>query len=338
MRRKWLLVIPLILIGVYFLGPHPARPVYNMALPAVPGESSALTTYINKKESMHRLKPDNQARIIWFNDSLKQKTEYAIVYLHGFSASQAEGEPVHRNIAKKYGCNLFLSRLAEHGIDTVDALANLKADEYWESAKEALVIGQQIGKKVILMGTSTGGTFALMLAAHYPDVHAIILLSPNIAINNPGAPLLNNPWGFQIASLVLPDKHVHSKDQREIFRQYWNSEYSVKAAIELEELLETSMNEATFKKVHQPVLNLYYYKDAVQQDSVVKVSAMKTMMQQLGTPERLKRSIAFPKAGTHVIGSYIRSGDVEGVQQAIDRFMSEILHLKPNTAGTGNRP
>ena len=46
---------------------------------------------------------------------------------------------------------------AEHGIDTVDALINLTADEYWESAKQALAIGKQLGKKVILMGTSTGG-------------------------------------------------------------------------------------------------------------------------------------------------------------------------------------
>ena len=42
------------------------------------------------------------------NDSLKEKTEYAVVYLHGFSASQEEGDPVHYDFAKKFGCNLFL--------------------------------------------------------------------------------------------------------------------------------------------------------------------------------------------------------------------------------------
>lgn len=329
MRRKWLFGLPVILILTYFLGPHPSTPSYNIELPNVPQDATGLNNFINGRESSHRLKPDNQARIVWYNDSLKQKTEYAIVYLHGFSASQAEGDPVHRNIARKFGCNLYLSRLAEHGIDTSESLANLTAENYWESAKEALAIGKQIGNKVILMGTSTGGTFALLLAAKFPDVNSLVLMSPNIAINDPNAWLLNNPWGIQIARAVLHSDYVQSKDNRDIYKQYWNSKYRIEAATQLEELLETSMTEDIFKQVHQPVLNLYYYKDEVHQDSVVKVSAMKLMMQQLGTPANLKRSIALPNTGNHVIGSYIKSRDVESVQREIKRFMTEILHIPP---------
>lgn len=325
MRRKWLLAIPLILVVAYLLGPKPVTPTYNNNLPNVPSEEVSLENYIRSIESLHKLKPDNEARIIWSNDSLKQKTEYAIVYLPGFSASQAEGEPVHRNIARKFGCNLFLARLAEHGIDTTEALANLTAEKYWESAKEAFAIGKRLGKKVILMGTSTGGTFALMLAARFPEAHSLILLSPNIAINDPFAFLLNNPWGLQIAHTVLHSNYVTSKDQRAINKQYWNAAYRVEAAVQLEELLETSMNRETFKNVKQPVLTMYYYKDKIQQDSVVKVSAIKTMLEQLGTPVNLKRSIAIPSAGTHVLGSYIRSKDVETVQHEIEKFMKEVL-------------
>jgi esterase/lipase len=329
MRRIWLFAIPIVLVTGYFLGPHPQHPVYNTRLPAIPAESGALARYVEERESTHRLKPDNQARIIWFNDSLKQQTEYAFVYLHGFSASQAEGEPIHRNIARKYGCNLFLSRLAEHGVDTSEALANLTADKYWESAKEAFAIGKQIGKKVILMGTSTGGTLALKLAAQYPEVHALVLLSPNIAIDDSRAFLLNNPWGFHILRLALHDDYVRSKDERDIYKQYWNSKYHLKAAIELQELIETSMTEATFKKVHQPVVTLFYYKDDIRRDSVVKVSAMKTMFEQLGTPAGQKQWVAEPEAGSHVIGSYIKSHDLEGVQKDIERFITGVLGLQP---------
>ena len=50
------------------------------------------------------------------------------------------------------------------------------------------------------MGTSTGGTQALQLAAAYPnDVAALILMSPNIEINDPNAWILNNHWGLQLA-------------------------------------------------------------------------------------------------------------------------------------------
>ena len=43
---------------------------------------------------MKGIKPDNQARIIWADSSKKEKTKIAFLYLHGFSASQAEGDPV----------------------------------------------------------------------------------------------------------------------------------------------------------------------------------------------------------------------------------------------------
>src|SRR5580692_11584241 len=131
-RRKWrwLLVIPFLLILVYLLGPRPSRPVYSTDMPTVPPDPAALDSYIASMESQHHLKEDNQARIIWA-DSTRKKTPYVIVYLHGFSASQGEGDPTDIDIARKYGCNLYLSRLAEHGIDTPEAMINLTADEYW---------------------------------------------------------------------------------------------------------------------------------------------------------------------------------------------------------------
>jgi hypothetical protein len=97
--------------------------------------------------------------------------------------------------------------------------------------------------------------------------------------------------------------------------------------VALEELLETTMKESTFKKVTQPTELLYYYKNEIQQDSVVKVSAMLTMFDQLGTPPELKRKQAMPNTGNHVIGSYIRSHDVEGVQEQIEKFMREVLKM-----------
>lgn len=326
-KKKWALLIPVVLIVAYTAGPNPSTPVYTKDLPAVPAEPLALTQYIQQREAAHRLKPDNEARIIWANDSLKTKTEYALVYLHGFTASQAEGDPVHRNIAKKFGCNLYLSRLAEHGIDTTEPMINLTAENYWASAKEALAIGRQLGNKVILVGCSTGGTLALKLAADYPEIASLVLLSPNIEINDPNAWLLNNPWGLQIARMVTGSKYLDSKDTRDIYRKYWTYHYRIEAAVALEELLETTMNKETFKQVTQPVLLLYYYKDKVHQDSTVKVSAMQDMFKALGTPEGKKRKVAMPEAGDHVIGSYIRSKDVEGVEREVEKFMRETLGL-----------
>lgn len=334
MRKKWfrwLLLILVVLYVIYLLGPSPSTPVYSAAMPAVPTAPAALENYIREGEAKHKLKPDNEARIVWANDSSKAKTEYAIVYLHGFSASQGEGDPVHRWAARRYGCNLYLSRLAEHGIDTVDAMVNLTADEYWESAKQALTIGEQLGKKVILMGTSTGGSLALQLAAAYPDkVAALILMSPNIAINDPNAWIVNNHWGLQVAHMVTGSPYIISKeDYGPLYRQYWYPKYRSEAVVALEEYLETAMVRKTFEKVTQPVEMLYYYKDETHQDSTVKVSAALKMYDELGTPDSLKYREAIPEARTHVLSSGLRCHDIEGVKAGVDHFMGSILHLKP---------
>lgn len=330
MRKiKWVLIIVAILAIAYFLGPHPSTPVYAVAMPNVPAEPAALVNYIQQQEAAHAVKPDNEARVVWANDSLKNKTEYSLVYLHGFTASQGEGDPVHRDLAKKFGCNLYLSRLAEHGIDTTEPMANLTSDNLWESAKQALAIGKQLGNKVILVGTSTGGTLALKLAAEYPDIYALILMSPNIAINDPTAWILNNPWGLQIARKVTGSNYLDSEDKRPEFRKYWTYHYRIEAAVNLEELVETTMKKETFERVKQPTLTLYYYKDEVHQDSTVKVSAIKEMFSQLGTPADKKREKAMPNTGNHVIGSWIRSHDVPGVEKEAELFLTEVLGIKP---------
>lgn len=328
---KWLKgLIALIAVAgiIYLLGPHPATPKYETAMPVVP-EANLLENYIVANEAIHKIKPDNEARIVWANDSLKEKTAYAIVYLHGFSASQGEGDPVHRNIAKQYGCNLYLSRLAEHGIDTSEQLMNLTADNYWKSAQQALAIGRQLGNKVILMGTSTGGTQALQLAATYPgEVSALVLYSPNIAIFDPLARLVNNPWGLQLARFVKGSNYIVSDDDRAINKKYWNKPYRLEATVELEEMLETSMNKETFGKIKQPTLLLYYYKDEIHQDSVVSVTAMKKMFSDLGTTAANKRAIPLPNTGNHVIASPIKSNDVQSVEKETRRFLEEVLHLQ----------
>lgn len=316
----------ILLAIVYFLGPNPATPAYKKDLVAVPANPVLLEEFVEAGEKAHRLKPGNNAEIVWY-DSLKTKTKYAIVYLHGFSASREEGNPVHLDIAKKFGCNLYLSRLSQHGIDTADALVNLTADNLWESAKQALAIGKQLGDSVILMGTSTGGSLALQLAADYPnDVAALVLLSPNIAINDPNAWLINNPWGLQIARLVVGSDYNTAKHNTPLFKQYWNYEYRLEAAAQLEEYLETAMTKETFSHIHQPVLALYYYKDDKHQDPVVKVSAIQQMMTELGTPVTQKAEKAIPGAGNHVLGSYILSKDIPAVKSEISKFLSAIIH------------
>lgn len=332
---KKLIRIPIILLAplivAYIAGPKFPKPELSSKLPVLQIETADLETYLKDKEADLNLKPDNESRIIWNNDSLKNKTPYCLLYLHGFSASWYEGEPVHRNFANRYGMNFYAPLLASHGMDTTEALVDMTPERLYESAKEALVVAQLLGEKVILMGTSTGGTLALKLAAEFPELmEGLILLSPNIAINNPAAFLLSKPWGLQIARGVYKGNYrVSDNDTLPNECLYWNCTYRLEAIVYLQQLVDATMTEETFAQVKEPVFLAYYYKDEDHQDPTVKVDAMLKMYDQLGTPNSQKQKQAFPQAGAHVIGSQLKSGAWQEVETASFQFAEEKLGLIP---------
>jgi len=323
-------VVILLAAVVYLAGPKPETPVYVTALPALPDNPVQLETFIQNKEATLPVKTDNEARIIWADSTHKEQTEYAVVYLHGFTASQGEGEPTHRNFAKAFGCNLYLARLAGHGLKGKDAMLEFTPENLWTSALEAYAIGKKLGKKVILMGTSTGAALAIKLAANYPEIKGIILYSPNIEINNGSAWLTNKPWGLQLVRKVMGGMYSKkSNDTDPKVLQYWYNQYRLEAVPQLQEFMETSNTKETYAKVKQPVLMLYYYKDAAHQDATVKVDAMLKMFDELGTSDAFKRKVAIPNAGNHVIASPLLSKDVPAVERETLSFATGILGMTP---------
>jgi hypothetical protein len=156
----------------------------------------------------------------------------------------------------------------------------------------------------------------------------MINMSPNIAVNDPSAWLLNNPWGLQIARKILGSdyQNIPYDSARQI---YWNGKYRLESLVQLEEIIEDKMTQSTFEKVTCPSLTLHYYKNEQEQDKTVKVSAMLEMNEQLGTPDSLKAAVAVPNAGFHVMGSYLVSKDLETVSAEAKKFAIEKLGMKP---------
>jgi len=329
-KLRYYIIIPVVIAAIYLSGPQPDPGEVNPEIPDIRFMGADLENYISERESgIENLKFDNQARIVWYNDSLKNPTEYVLVYLHGFSASQGEGIPIHVNFARRYGCNVYLSRLYDHGINEKEALVDMTPEKLVRSAAEAVAIGKKLGEKVILMSTSTGGTLSIYLAANHPDIHALILYSPNIKINNPAAAILSYPWGLQIGRLVTGSKYSTSKPESFEDSLYWTNSYRLEGAVYLQQLLDITMKRSTFRKVNQPVFLAYYYKNEEQQDQTVRVDAMLKMYGHLGTADSLRESKAFPEAGEHVIACEFKSKDWEGVQQATFRFAENSLRMVP---------
>jgi len=318
-----------ILVAVYFMGPHPDAPrlVAEPNWTAIPDSAKEIALFIQAKEAENKeLKPNNEAKII-FADSLNpQKTKYVFLYVHGFSASQMEGDPVHREVAKAFKGNLVLARVAGHGEKTSDlTLGNVNADDFYTSVENYLAVAKKLGQEVIVMGTSFGGAMSVYLASKHPEIKALILYGPCIAVADPNAVLLDNPWGLQLARLIKKGDYNEIPVKNPLHDQYWNLHYRLEAIVAMQNFLTHAMNKEVFEAVKCPLLLTYYYKDEEHQDNVVSVKAMKEMFPLIGTDPKDKKDIAFPEAGNHVITSPILANHVELPARASIDFLKAYL-------------
>lgn len=313
-----------VLFGLFIIGPEVETPDLEKPLPEIEHKLSELKDWVSSKESSFKnIKPDNASKIIFY-DSIPQKTTYSVLYLHGFSASTGEGNPVHQNIAKALKANLYLPRLSDHGLIEDEPLLYFTAQRYLDSAKEALAVAKKLGEKVIVVSCSTGGTLSLILGDD-PQIAALLLFAPNVEIYNPDAKFLTLPWGLYIARAVSGGKYHVMDKITEQKMNYWTTRYRLESTIHLQKLVETGMRPEIFEKITSPVFMGYYYKNEQEKDKVVSVPAMLKMFDQLGTPENKKQKISFPDAGDHVIISHLTTPNHPQVESAALNFLVEKL-------------
>ncbi len=165
---------------------------------------------VQAEAGVPQLRAGAAKRVIWAG-APEQRAPWAVVYVHGFSASLEEIRPVPDNVAKALGANLFLTRLSGHGRDG-PAMAEARLEHWMRDMAEALAIGARIGERVLVISTSTGGTLTA-LALHEAMGSVItgaVFVSPNFRVNNPRSGLLSlrgarlwlpllarKPWGFE---------------------------------------------------------------------------------------------------------------------------------------------
>lgn len=323
-----IIFVLVVLVFIAFLaGPRSSYEPVDARMPSFKMNIAQLDQFIAQQEAkIPNIKEDNQGRIYW-NDSVPKRTAYSLVYLHGFSASQEEGDPVHRQIAHRYGMNLYIPRLEGHGLDTKESFGDLNPKNYMDSAKEALAIGQILGEKVVVMSCSTGSTLAIYLAAEHPElVSSLILYSPNIDLFDPKSSMLTGPWGQEILTkLNGGDYRFNAYDS--LSAQYWNNEYKVTGLIAVKDLINQTMTKETFTKIKQPVFLGCYYKDDEHQDHAVSVKAMDNFFQSISTPAEQKKMIKFPDVSGHVFVSYVKSKDYLVAIDSTTAWIDKVLQL-----------
>lgn len=327
---KLLAICIAILAILFFMGDAPDFEEVTNDLPDFKIPIGELESYIEQKDNkVLDLKPGNESTIVWADENEKSKTEYVVLYLHGFSASHEEGNPLHTDIAKRYGYNLYLPRLHDHGRSSIESFINLTPKDYMDSAIDALNVAKQLGNKVILMGCSTGATLGAYLAAHHKDdIAALLFYSPNIDLEDPNSRFITWPWGLKLLRKMTGGNY-HNVNYNNEGKKYWNEKYRLEGIIALKALINQTMTLPTFQKIEQPLFMASYYKNDEERDKVVSYTAMQNFFSNVATKPNQKEWIKYPDANNHVFISHLNSFDVQRVVDDTAAFLEAQLQLQP---------
>jgi pimeloyl-ACP methyl ester carboxylesterase len=284
MLRKiaWTFVALILAATVVFaLGPRTPVDTTITFDPATIG--SDLDAYLAAEEAkVPGIRDGLQKEIIWAFPQSKAKTPYAVVYVHGFSASKGEVRPLPDMVASALGANLFYTRLTGHG-QGGEAMASASVNAWVNDFAEALAIGRTIGEKVILISTSTGGGLVTLGAVQphlYDNVSHVVLISPNYGVQAGGSFLLTMPWAKQLAELVA-GKERSWEPVNEAHAKYWTTRYPTQALLPMAELTKLASNTVVEKAT---VPALFIISD---NDKVVRPDITRLMEARWGGPHRL---------------------------------------------------
>lgn len=263
--RRVLIILTVSILALPFAALVTApRELQNSVTPVIPGND--LELWLEQREAaVHRrtpLVPNTEKRILWKNPDDHSKTDFAVVYIHGFSATRQEIAPVPEIVASRLGANLFETRLAGHGLQSV-ALAGVSAEDWLADAAEALAVGAAIGKRIVIIATSTGATLTLAMSGSedMKKVAAIVMISPNFSPRDPNAARLTWPGGPQIARLTLGETRSWTP-QNDAQARAWSTSYPVTALIEMMRLVQYT-NALLPLALEADLLTLYSPADAV---------------------------------------------------------------------------
>ena len=93
----------------------------------------------------------------------KNRTKYSIVFIHGFTTTGYQSKEFLNKLSSELNANLFMTRLSGHGVP-YEGTKQMQIDKIMYDVSEAIIIGEKIGKNVILVGHSLGGALSMLAA------------------------------------------------------------------------------------------------------------------------------------------------------------------------------
>lgn len=312
-----ILPVALIALGALILaGPRPR--VTGDPRPKPPPDD--LDGWLAERESrFDDIVPGTEARIVWADPATQATTAWSVVYLHGFSGTRKEAAPLPERIAAELGANLYEPRLAGHGRGA-DPLGEPTADDWLFDAAEAVLVGRRIGKRVLVLGVSTGGTLGTWLAGtgRLGPQDMLVLLSPNYKLPDSRAPMLLWPWGHLIVRAV-EGEYREWEPHNDGHERYWTTRYPSRALIPLQALLR-EVERLDFGEIDTPTLLLYG-----QEDEIIDPSRTEERYPEIGTAHKqLLPLLRGEDPDRHVLaGDILSPSGTEEAMAALRDFLVE---------------
>ena len=186
-----------------------------------------INSLLDSQEKMVRaLRPGTEKKVLWSQGNfVKSKT--SIVFIHGFSASRVEIDPVVDLIAAELNANVYFTRLRGHGQDG-KALGEATYEQLLDDTIEAIEIGKLIGDDVVLIGCSTGCSLIHIALEQNYDINAAIYISPNFGPKPIKGQALRIPGAKFLVPLVFGKYHSFIAINDE-YATCWTTKYPTKA-------------------------------------------------------------------------------------------------------------
>ena len=197
------------------------RTMFWYGEPALPVglSASSVEGYLRERDAqVAPLQPEAGSSVSWNGLPQGTQADVVVLFLHGWSASVQEIAPVDLKIAKGLRAPLLRYRLTGHGIapherggeamrDTATCAALMR------DAGVAFGLARRLGKRVVLLGCSTGGTLSLWLSVQpwaAPHIAQLLLIAPCVSAGRPTKQLYRLlRWPFVVLprALITPALH-----------------------------------------------------------------------------------------------------------------------------------
>ncbi|MCC4298820.1 alpha/beta hydrolase [Aurantimonas coralicida] len=303
------LVVVLLLAGgaVWLFGPRePVETTIRFDPAAIGADADA---YLARTEAdIPNLRENAQKEIVWAYPASRARTPISIVYVHGFSAAKGETRPLADQVAASLGANLFYTRLTGHGRDGA-AMEQADVNAWLNDLAEAVAIGREIGNRVIVIGTSTGGTLATFGATQpglMQDVAGLVLISPNFGLLDRWAFALDLPWARDLLPLVGGETRGFDP-LNDPQAENWTTRYPIGALVPMAAMVRETLR-ADISGIALPVLTLFS-----PNDQIVDPAATEAVMARWQGPHEV---VEVPASGDPA--SHVLAGDIVSPQTTDD--------------------